>query len=95
VLLGMCHESAGSKSGEAPAYAVSWLSSCSHHVCAQQPATLTDLRSPVAQLSLLSVAISVEAQDFEPEALVNIFAGRGPPPYQPPSLVELHILQRV
>lgn len=92
---GMCHGSARSRSDAAPAYSVSRLSSCSHHVCAEQPATLTDQRSPVTHLLLLAAAGSVSAQKIEPEPLARSFAGRGPPPYHPPSLVDLHIIQRV
>ncbi len=92
---GMCHGRSRSESGGASALAVSWSSPCSHHVCAQQPATLTDQRSATAHVPVLAGVVHVNAKHFESEKLVSTFAGRGPPYFRPPSSVNLHTIQRV
>jgi hypothetical protein len=92
---GMCHGMAGSESGADSALAVSSSSLCSHHVCAQQPATLTDQRSVLAHVPVLSGVVHWNVQHFEFELLASSFAGRGPPHFRPSSPVELHTIQRV
>ncbi len=92
---GMCHGTATSESGTASALTVSLSSPCSHHVCAQQPATLTDQRSAIAHVPVLSGVAHLNAQHFESDALVSSFTSRGPPFYRPSSPVDLHTIQRV
>ncbi len=92
---GKCHGRVRSKSGAAPALAVSWSSSCSHRVCAQQPATLTDQRSAIAHVPVLSALAHLNLKHFERVSFGSIFASRGPPSFRPTSLLELHIIQRV
>ncbi len=92
---GMCHGRARSESGAAAATIVSLSSPCSHHVCAQQPATLTDQWSALAHVPVLSGVVHLNAQHFELEPLVSTFASRGPPSFRPSSPVDLHTIQRV
>jgi hypothetical protein len=91
---GMCHGDAGAKSSTVPTMEVSLSSPCSHHVCAQQPATLTDQRSAIAHVPVPLGMAHVNAH-FEPERLVVALAGRGPPSFRHSTPVDLHIIQRV
>ncbi len=91
---GMCHGNPRPENG-ARALAISWSSPCSHHICAQQPATLTNPHAAIAPVLILSRVAHGNAQHFEADLLVGTSANRGPPFFRPPSPVDLHITLRV
>lgn len=92
----ICHSMGRAQTGSAPNAAVSWSSPCSHNICAQQPARVTDQRSALARVPILSRFAHADGQYFEPVPLVRTVSHRGPPQaYLPSTPVDLHIIQRV